>query len=535
MNLKDILQLVDKELANSNVLKAKSLLDEEIKMNPDVYELNFKLGIVNQILGDFEEAVNYYEKTTLIKSDFSPAFCNLGIAYHKLDNKNLAIKNYLIAVQLDEKNFRALYNLANCYLDSDDLDNAERYYYKSIEIEPRNIHAYTSLFQIYDTSNNNDKLNEILSKAKKVFDKNPYINFMEGISEYKKKNYSNSISILKNVQIDKKDVSKNTIISNTVAKCYDQLGIYEEAFKAFQISNKITYDSYKNIYNRVNFNELINSRINFFSNPEFKSWNKTIIKDDNVDPIFLVGFPRSGTTLLDTILRSHASIDVLEEKPLINNLIKEVNFNKTNSDFSNLSKLDKNFIKKLRSSYFEDFNNFLPMEKEKIYVDKFPLNIIYIAEINRIFPNSKYILALRNPFDCVLSCFMQPFTPNEAMSNFYNLQDAAIFYDKVMELWTYYENKLNLNFHTIKYEDTINNFDLNIRKLLNFLNLEWNDQLKEFYKTAEKRGIINTPSYNQINQPLYKKSIGRWKNYEKHFEGIEPILNKWSSKFNYLL
>ena len=187
MNLKDILQLVDKELANSNVLKAKSLLDEEIKMNPDVYELNFKLGIVNQILGDFEEAVNYYEKTTLIKSDFSPAFCNLGIAYHKLDNKNLAIKNYLIAVQLDEKNFRALYNLANCYLDSDDLDNAERYYYKSIEIEPRNIHAYTSLFQIYDTSNNNDKLNEILSKAKKVFDKNPYINFMEGISEYKKK------------------------------------------------------------------------------------------------------------------------------------------------------------------------------------------------------------------------------------------------------------------------------------------------------------------------------------------------------------
>ena len=70
---------------------------------------------------------------------------------------------------------------------------------------------------------------------------------------------------------------------------------------------------------------------------------------------------------------------------------------------------------------------------------------------------------------------------------------------------------------------------------MNFLNLEWNDQLKEFYKTAEKRGIINTPSYNQINQPLYKKSIGRWKNYEKHFEGIEPILNKWSSKFNYLL
>ena len=198
----------------------------------------------------------------------------------------------MIAVQLYEKNFRALYNLANCYLDSDDLDNAERYYYKSIEIEPRNIHAYISLFQIYDTSNNNDKLNEILSKAKKGIDKNLYINGMEGIYEYKKKNYSNSTSILKNVPMDKTDVSKNTIISNTVAKCYDQLGIYEEAFKDFQISNKITYDAYKKIYNRVNVNELSNSRINLIYNTEFKRWSKTIIKDDNEDQIFLVGFQR---------------------------------------------------------------------------------------------------------------------------------------------------------------------------------------------------------------------------------------------------
>ena len=95
MNIKNILELVDKELANSNISEAKSLLDEEIKNKPNLYELNFKLGIVNQILGDFEEAVNYYEKTTLIKPDFSPAFCNLGISYSKLNNKNLAIKNYL--------------------------------------------------------------------------------------------------------------------------------------------------------------------------------------------------------------------------------------------------------------------------------------------------------------------------------------------------------------------------------------------------------------------------------------------------------
>ncbi len=532
MNVKDILQLVDKELANSNILEAKSILEKEVKNNTKIYELNFKLGIVNFMLGDFEETINYYKKTILLKSDFSPAYCNLGITYAKLNNKNLAIKNYLTAIKIDQKNFRALYNLANCYLDSDDLDNAEKYYNRSIEIEPRNIHAYNSLFQIYDTSNNLEKLNEILIKTKKVFGTNPYLNFMVGISEYRKKNYLNSIKILEKVQIDKSDISKNTIISNTIAKCYDHLGIYEEAFKAFQKSNKITQDAYRNNFNKDNYNKLIQNRINFFSVSEFKNWNKIIIRDDNVDPIFLVGFPRSGTTLLDTILRTHGSVEVLEEKPLINKIINELKVY-MNGNFKNLNKVDKNVIKKLRSLYFKDFNNLLPMEKGKTYVDKLPLNIIHIAEIKHIFPNSKYILALRNPHDCVLSCFMQPFTPNDAMSNFYNLQSASKFYDQVMKLWTYYEKKLNLDFHAIKYEDIIKNFNLSINNLLEFLNLEWNDQLIEFYKTAEKRGIINTPSYNQINQPLYSKSIGRWKNYEKYFEGIAPDLKKWSSRFNY--
>ena len=533
MNVKDVLKLVDEALGNSNISGAKSLLDKEIKNNPNIYELNFKLGIVNQILGNFHEAKNYYEKTTLIKPDFSPAFCNLGIVYDKLNNKNSAIKNYLIAIKLDEKNFKALYNLANCYLDSGDQDNAQKYYYRSIEIEPRNIHAYTSLFQIFDTSNNFDKLSDILLKAQKVFNTNhSYLNFMDGIFEYRKKNYLKAISILEKVQIDKADISKNTIILNTLAKCHDHLGKYEEAFKAFERSNKITFDAYKNKYNKDTLNNSIQKRIDYFSDPNFKSWDKKKIKDNHVDPVFLVGFPRSGTTLLDVILRTHNSVEVLEEKPLINKIVDELKLH-MDGDFSNLNKVDENFLKKLRLSYINDFNNYLPIEKGKTYVDKFPLNIIYIAEINLIFPNSKYILALRNPYDCVLSCFMQPFTPNDAMSNFYNLQDATRFYDQIMKLWMNYEKKLNLQIYSIKYEDTVNKFDISISNLLQFLNLKWNDQLREFYKTAKKRGIINTPSYNQINQPIYKNSIGRWKNYQEYFRTISPILKKWSNKFNY--
>ena len=190
-------------------------------------------------------------------------------------------------------------------------------------------------------------------------------------------------------------------------------------------------------------------------------------------------------------------------------------------------------ILQLRKSYFENRNELVGNSKELTYVDKLPLNVIYVNELNIIFPKAKYIFALRNPCDVVLSCFMQPFNINNAMSNFYNLKDTMEFYDLVMSLWDKYQQSLNLDLHIIKYEDVVNNFDNTIKKLIKFLNLEWDDELKNFYITASKRGIINTPSYNQVNSPIYKKSIARWKKYREKFSNINPELEKWINKFQY--
>ena len=128
---------------------------------------------------------------------------------------------------------------------------------------------------------------------------------------------------------------------------------------------------------------------------------------------------------------------------------------------------------------------------------------------------------------------MQPFIPNDAMSNFYNLKNSSDFYDLVMRLWAKYEVDLNLNINIIKYEDVVNTFDTSMKKLLNFLVVDWTDDLRNFYLTASKRGIIITPSYNQVNKPLYKESINRWKNYLDKFNDNNLSLNKWIAKFKY--
>ena len=119
------------------------------------------------------------------------------------------------------------------------------------------------------------------------------------------------------------------------------------------------------------------------------------------------------------------------------------------------------------------------------------------------------------------------------MSNFYNLKDTSNFYDLVMNLWDKYQENLNLNLYQIKYEDIINDFDNCIKQLLKFLNVNWTDDLRNYYLNASKRGIINTQSYNQVSAPLYKKSILRWKNYSNNFLDINLKLEKWLKKYEY--
>jgi hypothetical protein len=244
----------------------------------------------------------------------------------------------------------------------------------------------------------------------------------------------------------------------------------------------------------------------------------------------MIGFPRSGTTLLDTILRSHPMIDVIEEKSSVKKLVNSLS-NLSNKSFEKIKVINEENIKEIRTTYFEDLFSYINQEdKQKIYIDKLPLNIVYIGEILRIFPHAKFIISLRHPCDCVLSCFMQNFKLNNSMSNFLNLKDTAVTYDLIMSLL---KIKFNFNFFEIKYEKLISNFNDEIKNLLDFLELPWDNSVLEYQKTADKRDRIFTPSYDQVIKPLYSKSAGRWIKYKNKLSNVYPILEPWIKEFNY--
>ena len=237
--------------------------------------------------------------------------------------------------------------------------------------------------------------------------------------------------------------------------------------------------------------------------------------------MFLVGFPRSGTTLLDQILDAHPGIHVLEEQPVLLALrdrVQELPGGYPDA----LGEISAKLRDELRALYQSRLQQ-AGAPDGKLTVNKLPLNLIHIGLIHRIFPDARLILALRHPGDVVLSCFMQDFTLNNAMANFLALEDAARLYDEALRLWYACRERLPLQVHELRYEALVAGFDAEVAQLLQFLGLPWDDKVRDFAAHARGR-LIRTPSYEQVTGALHDRSIGRWRRYRAHMQPCAEIL-----------
>ena len=350
----------------------------------------------------------------------------------------------------------------------------------------------------------------------------------------KNEKFSEAKNYLESILFDTKDIKNEILRVTTLAKCYDRTEDNDKAFNYFTKANNLFPQIRKvKYFDKNRYLEEIKIRRKFFKKSTIEKWPTLKLSSKEPSPIFLIGFPRSGTTFLDTILRSHPLIEVIEEKFMVKKLIDSLS-QLPNGGLQGLKEIENDQLKKIRKTYFESLESQIQNKNNtKLYIDKLPLNIIHVGEIVRIFPNAKFIVSLRHPCDCVLSCFMQDFELNDAMANFLNLDDAAHLYDAVMNLWTQYTSIFSINYHEVKYENLIENFEPTVRSILNFLELSWDDSVLNYLITAKKRDRIATPSYSQVTKPIYSYAIGRWQRYKKQTSNIYPILEGWIKKFNY--
>lgn len=244
-------------------------------------------------------------------------------------------------------------------------------------------------------------------------------------------------------------------------------------------------------------------------------------------PAFLIGFPRSGTTLSDTVLMGHSRTVVFEEEPFLARVAEAVD------DPAALATMDAATIAALRARYFAAADAAFPDIGDRQIIDKMPFSILHLPLIHRLFPGARIVFVERHPCDVVLSCYMQNFRPNPAMANFLDLGDAAELYDLALGYWQQCRSVLPLPTHVLRYESMLADLEGAVRPLLAFLGLDWEEEALDYRQTALKRGHVKTASYAQVTEPLYTRARGRWERYRPHLAPVLPILEPWVRRLGY--
>lgn len=455
---------------------------------------------------------------------------DLGRAYSSRGQWHAAAQAYIQAIELDPGRAENYLYLGPIYEQVGDFASAERAYLRASQLNPQLATAAASLAAIYEKDNRIEDAEKLVKTALELDPTDTIANLTRAQLDYRNENYRDSAKRLKQLLDRPLSAWNRNIAASRMGTALAKLGEHEAAFAAFldgkqalltadlAIADTGIYASASIARVKVHMDELLDAQ----TEPA---------ADNGPAPVFLLGFPRSGTTLLNQILSSHPGTLVIEEKDTLRDSLQE--FVTTPHGMSRLIAIDRKTRERFRQTYWQRVAEATGEAlADRQLVDKLPLYTAFIPVIRKIIPEARFILAVRDPRDVVLSCFMQAFGLNEAMRHFLRLEDTAAYYASVMEIGIHARKYLDDQIHLIKYESLIDDLEGEARRLCGFLGLPWDPAMLRFPDTANKRRI-NTPSYSQVVQPVYRSARGRWRHYEAQLEQVLPVLRPYLEYFGY--
>ncbi|HEX4159410.1 MAG TPA: sulfotransferase [Rhizomicrobium sp.] len=246
--------------------------------------------------------------------------------------------------------------------------------------------------------------------------------------------------------------------------------------------------------------------------------------------VFLLGFMRSGTTLLEQVLAAHSDVETLEERETLAGLCP--GYMGRSDGSPNLYLPHGKELDLARETYWRRVRAFGAKPDDKIFVEKQPFNTLFLPLIARLFPSAKIIFQVRDPRDVILSCFRRHLEVKPTTFELLTLADAARFYDRVMRCGELCRSKLPLDIFEVRYEDIVSEFDNSVLAICRHLGMEWTDSMRDFDRSARSRAIRSVSS-SQVRQRLYPDGIGYWHRYEKQLAPVLPSLRPWVERFGY--
>lgn len=510
------------ELMNGRKATAKTYFKKIIHYYPDHGDSWLNLGLIYYLHDNLMvDAIEAFENALKFGADASLCYLYLGDIFQNTGSYDSALVMYQKSLEQNPNQSLTLSALGNLSFSMKDIQGSLAYLLKSLELKPHNDAVVMNIIVACDylKKSPQDVLTKDLYEKLSDYSKN----IIQAHILYKNEEYTAAIDLYEGLPIQ--TTEREIYRCHTLSTLYDKIQRYKEAFEWATKANAYKLQTKQALLiDKASYFKRLDALQAFSSKEAAKDIQQSHNEAQHENtPVFLVGFPRSGTTLTGRILSRHSKIHVNDETSALDQLVIEIEHSFGLSYPNDLANLSSEQCDALRQSYWAQHNAAGKFKKSDIFIDKFPLNIIHIPLIQRIFPDAKIIYVKRHPLDSITSCYMQHFKLNNAMVQFLDLHSAAKTYNKVLSLWHSYKDNYNIVSHTISYEKIVSDFDSEIAAVLSFLEIKWEDDLRSFYKTNEQSMLTVTPSATQVTQKLYTNAVSRWKNYEAD---LMPIINE---------
>jgi tetratricopeptide (TPR) repeat protein len=505
--------------------EAAAAYEAVLAASPDDFESWNNLGNVRSAAGDREGAVGALQQAIALNPEVPQIYTNLSEQLSQLERFDVRQRVMREAARRFPDNAAVQAELGLAEASMLDFVAAEAAYRHAIRLDPDSIGAWLDLGLVYENLNRIDDLAALVADADQLGLTQPEMGFIKAWALRRQGRFEEAWPYAEATPETIHPVRRAQLL----AELAERLGDPERAFAGYEEMNRAAVAA-KPAPPGPSYRETIEANAALMTGERVAAWSTVDIDLAPPSPVFIVGFPRSGTTLLDTLLMNMPSLHVLEEPRMIGDAVLSAL-----GAEERIASLTTDEANRLRRVYFEDLDKFSPPRPGQTVVDKNPLLMARMPLIHRLFPEARIVFVERHPCDSVLSCFMANFQINGAMRSFTDLREAALTYDAVFDIWTRSEALLPLRVHRIRYERMVEDLEGEMRPLLDFLGLPWDDKVLDNRASAAKRDHIRTASYSQVTEPIYRRAAGRWQRYREQLSPVLPILAPWAERMGYEL
>ncbi len=542
------------KLQTGNQASALHFIDRALTSAPDDPQLLKNVAGIYLSLGELEKSATYAQKTLSRQADNVDALAILGTVYLQQGQSEMAIDAFEKALKLNPQDVFAHYDIARAQVAIGKNQEAINHFELALSLDPNLVEARLELGKIFLTcepGQSQDWFSSVLTINPEHAQAHYWLGvqsqtmgrFEQATKSLEKAiklqpNFSNAwyrLSInrsytpgdqaikkveqrFKTITDTRSDDPELITLGFTLGRFFEQRGAYDSAFRYFQAANRIKSQLYR--FDKSQHDAQINDVITSLDNDFFD--NRRDWGNASKLPVFIVGMPRSGTTLVEQIIAAHPSVHGAGEPQFMQQLVASLKITRPAPAISHagrLGGLDRQQIGQMARQYLEKLQALQPAANR--ILDKLPGNYLRLGVIFTLFPAARIIHCKRDPMDTCWSCYQQNFEQGLNFTN--DLEHLGHAYRGYLKLMHHWHQLFTDRILDIEYEELLDDPDSQSRRLLEHCGLDWIPEVLDF---ANQKRPVATASLWQVRQPLYKTSIGRWKNYREHLEPLSRIINR---------